>query len=80
MVLVFSRGITHFYGITFAMTFDFYRISNTNLETSKEYLQKGISSATLLVFFLEQTTDREIGLRLSRAAIPCPLNWARTSP
>ena len=39
------------------MTFNFYRISNTNLETSKEYLQKGISSATLLVFFLEQTTD-----------------------
>ena len=40
LVLVFSRDVSHFYGITLAMNFDFFRISKTNLETSAEYLQR----------------------------------------
>ena len=47
---VFSRGVTHFYRSSLAMTFKFSRVSKTNL------------TSVLLVFFLEQTTDRKIEL------------------
>ena len=40
LALVSSRGVTHFYGITLAMTFDFSRIPKTNLETSVEYFKR----------------------------------------
>ena len=48
----FPRGVTHFYGSSLAMTFDFSRISKTNL-TSVEYLKKHFinHSTTILVFF-----------------------------
>ena len=36
----FLRGVTHFYGITFAMTYDFSRISKNNIETSAKYFQR----------------------------------------
>ena len=42
------------------MTFDFSRISKTNLETSVEYLQRYFFNHFL--FLLEQTTDRQIDL------------------
>ena len=57
--LRFSWGVTHFYGITRAMTFDFLRIFKTNPETSMEYLKKHFLNH-LACFFLEQTTDRQI--------------------
>ena len=57
MALGFSRGVTHFYGSTLAMTVELSRISKTNLETSVEY-----SQPPCLFFFLEQTTDRQIDL------------------
>ena len=40
LLLGFSKGVTHFYGITLVTTFAFSRISKTNLETSVEYLQR----------------------------------------
>ena len=43
-----SRGVTHFYGSSLAMAFEFSRISKTTL-TSMEYLRRH-SSNTLLVF------------------------------
>ena len=48
----FPRGVTHFYGSSLAMTFDFSRISKTNL-TSVEYLKKHFinHSTTILVSF-----------------------------
>ena len=62
MALVFSRGVTHLYGTTLAMNFDFSRISKTNLETSVEYLQRHFLNHPACFFFLEQTTDRQIDL------------------
>ena len=61
LTLGFSRGVIHFYVITLAITFNFSRISKTNLETQWS-IYKGISSTTLLVFFPEQTIDRYIDL------------------
>ena len=61
----FLRGVTHFYGITFAMTYDFSRISKNNVELQQS-ISKGISSTTLLDFFL-------------CAELPWPLHWPRTS-
>ena len=61
MVLGFSRGLKNFHGITLAMTFDFSRISRTNLETSVEYLQRHFLNHPAC-FCLEQTTDRQIDL------------------
>ena len=64
LVLGFSRGLTQYYGSTFAMTFKFSRISQTNLETSVEYLQRHFLKHPARSFFLEQTTDRQLDLLL----------------
>ena len=61
LALVFSRCVTHLYGITLAMTLSFSRISKTNLETSMEDLQRHFLDPTCF-FFLEQTNDRRIDL------------------
>ena len=62
LALGFSRGGKHFNGITLIMTFDFSRISKTNLETSVEYLQRYFLNHPVRFFFLEQTTDRQIDI------------------
>ena len=60
---VFKHDITHFYGSTLAMTFEFSRISKTNLETSVEYLQRLFLNHPAY-FPLEQTIDRQTDLLL----------------
>ena len=50
LALVFARSITHFYGFTLAMNFDFSRISKTNPETSVEYLQSHFLSHSACFF------------------------------
>ena len=64
LVLVFSRGVRHFYGIALAMNLHFSRIFKTNLETSVKYLQRNFLNHPACFFFLEQTTDRQINLLL----------------
>ena len=51
LALGFSRGGKHFNGITLIMTFDFSRISKTNLETSVEYLQRYFLNHPVRFFF-----------------------------
>ena len=60
--LVYSRGVAHFYRITLAMNSDFSRISNTNLETSVEYLQRHFLKPPSCFFFLKQTIDKHTDL------------------
>ena len=55
-----SRGVTHFCGSSLALTFEFCRISKTNL-TSVEYLKKHFLNHHAC-FFLEQTTDKQVYL------------------
>ena len=69
MAFAFSRGVTHFQGITLAMTLAFSRIFKTNLEDLMEYLQRHFLN-NLVCFFLEQITDRQTEL----------LFWVREYP
>ena len=55
-----SRGVTHFYESSLAMTFEFFRISKTNL-TSVECLKRHFLNHPAC-FFPEQTFDRQINL------------------
>ena len=48
--LGFSRGVTDFCGSKFAMTYKYFRISKTNIETSMEYLQKVFPQSPILLF------------------------------
>ena len=50
LALVFSRGVTQFYGITLAMTFDFSRISKTSLEISRGVFTKALPQPPCLFF------------------------------
>ena len=74
LVLGFSSGVAHYYGITLAMTLDFPGISKINLEMLVEYLQRHFLNHCLF-FFLEHTTDRQIDLLLwaLRYPIHCTL-------
>ena len=56
------HSVTHFYGSTFVMTFFFSRISKINTKTSMEYLQRHFLNHLAQFFFLQQTTDRQMGL------------------
>ena len=78
LALVFSRNVTHFYGFTLAMTFDFSRISKINPETSVEYLQRHFLNHPACFF---SRTDHWCTYRLFilGAEICCPLHWYRTS-
>ena len=55
----FSRGITHFYGSSLAMTFEFFRISQTNLN-SVEYLKIHFLKHPACVFWNRPLIDRWI--------------------
>ena len=79
LALGFSRDVTHFYGIALAMTFDFSRISKTNLETSVEYLQRHFFNH-LVCFILEQTPDRQIHLLFLVLRYPAHCNGLELLP
>ena len=50
LALAFSRSVTHFYDLTLAIIFDFFRISKTNPETSVEYLQRRFLNRRACIF------------------------------
>ena len=68
----FSRGVTHFYGSSFAMTWEFSRIFDTDLGVYK----KAFSQPPCLFFFLEQTTVRKIDLLFLVLRYPAPCSLA----
>ena len=53
----FSRGITHFYGSSLAMTFEFSRICQTNLN-SVEYLKIHFLKHSVCFFWNRSLVDR----------------------
>ena len=58
LALVFSKGVTRFYGIILAVTFSFSKISKTNLKPSLEYLQRHFLNRRLVFFWNRPLIDR----------------------
>ena len=78
-VLVFSKGVTNFYGITMAMTFSFSKISKTDLETSVEYLQKHFLNQPTCFFFRNRPPiERKTCLPECWDTLPTVLAWNRS--